>query len=123
MSEQSTILVVEDQIETAEMFAEMLKLSGYRVVITNVSREAMRLVAQEKPTAVILDIMMPDISGLEVLKYMRAEDEFKNTPVIVVSAKSLPDDVKAGFDEGATEYLTKPVSFMDLKKAVEDALA
>lgn len=123
VSEKLTILVVEDEVETAEMFAEMFNLIGYRVLITHVSKDAIRLVTEEKPNAVILDIMMPDISGIEVLKYMRSEEEFSSTPVVIVSAKSNPEDAQMGFDEGATEYLTKPVSFLELKTVVEKVLS
>ena len=63
--------------------------------------------------------MMPDSSGLEVLRYMHREPELTSIPVIVVSAKSMPGDIKVGLDAGASIYLTKPVGFLDLKQAVE----
>ncbi len=71
---------------------------------------------------VILDIMMPDISGLEVLRFMRREKELTGIPVIVVSARSMPSDIKEGLEAGATVYLTKPVGYLDLKKAVEQVM-
>jgi DNA-binding response OmpR family regulator len=116
------ILVVEDEPDTAEMFAEMLRLRGYRVFKSYGSATAMRQLALEKPDAVVLDIMMPDISGLEVLRFMRREPVYENIPVIVVSAKGLLSDIKAGMDAGAAIYLTKPVAFSDLVKAVEDVI-
>jgi len=64
-------------------------------------------------------VMMPDVSGLEVLKYIRREPELKNIPVIVVSAKSMPSDIRIGMEAGASMYLTKPVGYLDLKQAVE----
>jgi CheY-like chemotaxis protein len=82
----------------------------------------MGMLAQEKPDVVILDVMMPDVSGLEVLRYIRREPAIAQIPVIVVSAKSLPSDIKIGMDAGATAYLTKPVGFMDLKQAVDNAI-
>ena len=71
---------------------------------------------------VILDIMMPDISGLEVLRFMRREPQLKSIPVIVVSARSMPSDIKEGLEAGATVYLTKPVGYLDLKKAVDQVI-
>ena len=82
----------------------------------------MSMIDAEKPAAVILDIMMPDISGLEVLRYIQHQPGLAGIPVIVVSAKSLPADIKTGLEAGASIYLTKPVDYLDLKRAVEKVL-
>ena len=119
-SPQKTVIIVEDEPDAAEMFAEMMRVSGYRVVKIFSSTPAIGIIKAENPDVVILDVMMPDISGLEVLRFMRREPELKNIPVILVSAKSMPSDIKMGMDAGASNYLTKPVSFLDLKKAVDD---
>ncbi len=120
--ERKTILIIEDEPDTAEMFAEMMRLSGYRVVKTFSGDTAMELILREKPDALILDIMMPDVSGLDVLHDVRKMKELAGLPVIIVSAKGLPSDIRVGLNAGATTYLTKPVAFQDLKKAVEGAL-
>ncbi len=122
-SSQITILIVEDEPDTAEMFAEMMRLSGYRVLKSFGGAAAMGMLQRESPDAVVLDLMMPDISGLEVLRFLRRDPRLENIPVIVVSAKGLPSDIKDGLDAGASMYLTKPVSFLDLKKAVEKVIA
>ncbi|NOY97901.1 MAG: response regulator [Chloroflexi bacterium] len=120
---QRTVIVVEDEPDAAEMFAEMMRVSGYRVLKTYSSTPAIAMIANEKPDVVILDVMMPDVSGLEVLRFMRREPELTGIPVIVVSAKSMPSDIKTGLDAGASLYLTKPVGFIDLKQAVEQVVA
>jgi DNA-binding response OmpR family regulator len=120
---QKTIMIVEDEPDTAEMFAEMMRLSGYRVLKTYGGAAAMSMLTVERPDALVLDLMMPDVSGLEVLRFLRREPNLAMIPVIVVSAKSLPSDIKDGLDAGASIYLTKPVAFLDLKKAVEDSIA
>ena len=79
---------------------------------------AIGIISSETPDVVVLDIMMPDVSGLEVLRFMRREPHLQNIPVILVSAKSMPSDVKIGMDAGASRYLTKPVSFLILPLAV-----
>ena len=117
---QKTVIIVEDEKDAAEMFAEMMRVSGYKVTKIFSSTPAIGIIAAENPDVVILDVMMPDISGLEVLRYMRREPALKDTPVILVSAKSMPSDIKTGMDAGASRYLTKPVSFLDLKKAVDE---
>ena len=120
--DQKTVIVVEDEPDAAELFAEMMRVSGFRVLKTYSSTPAISMIAQEKPDVVILDIMMPDISGLEVLRFMRREQQLMDIPVIVVSAKSMPSDIQEGLEAGATIYLTKPVGYLDLKKAVEKVM-
>ena len=116
---QKTVMIIEDEPDAAEMFAEMMRVNGYRVMKMFSSGPAISMIAQEKPDVIILDVMMPDISGLEVLRYMRREPALQAIPVIIVSAKSMPSDIKSGLDAGATKYLTKPVGFRDLVEAVE----
>ena len=119
---EKTVIVVEDEPDAAEMFAEMMRVSGYHVLKILSSTPAIGIIAAQKPDVVILDVMMPDVSGLEVLRFMRREPELKHIPVILVSAKSMPSDIKMGMDAGASLYLTKPVGFLDLKQAVEGLL-
>lgn len=119
---QKTIVIVEDEPDTAEMFAEMIRMSGYGIIKSYSGGSAFALIAKEKPSAVVLDVMMPDLSGLDVLRFVRNYPELANTPVIVVSAKAFPYDIKQGLDAGVSVYLTKPVSFMDLQAAVENAI-
>ncbi|MEJ2600835.1 MAG: response regulator [Anaerolineales bacterium] len=119
---QKTIIIVEDEPETAEMFAEMLRLNGYRVLTSYGGAAAIALVSKEEADAVILDLMMPDLSGLEVLSYMRRDPRLVKVPVVIVSAKGLPSDVKQGLQAGASLYLTKPVAYKDLIDALERAL-
>jgi DNA-binding response OmpR family regulator len=122
MDLQQTVMIIEDEPDAAEMFAEMMRVNGFRVLKMFSSAPAIPMIAQEKPDIIILDIMMPDISGLEVLRYMRREPDLLSIPVIVVSAKGMPGDIKTGIEAGASMYLTKPVGFLDLKQAVEQVL-
>jgi two-component system, OmpR family, response regulator len=117
-----TIMIVEDEPDTAEMFAEMIRLSGYRIIKSYGGAAAIGLLEREKPDALVLDLMMPDISGMDVLHFVRREPQLEDIPVIVISAKSLPSDIKDGLDAGASIYLTKPVAFLDLIRALEKSL-
>ena len=121
-TDPKTVMIVEDEPDAAELFAEMMRVSGYQVLKALASAPAMRMITQHKPDVIILDIMMPDISGLEILHFMQREAELAKIPVVVVSAKSMPSDVRDGLDAGAAIYLTKPVGYVDLKSAVERAL-
>jgi len=122
VTSQKTVMIIEDEPEAAELFGEMMRVNGFRVLKMFSSAPAIPMIIQEKPDVIILDIMMPDISGLEVLRYMRREPDLLSIPVIVVSAKSMPGDIKVGLEAGASMYLTKPVGFLELKQAVEQVL-
>jgi two-component system, OmpR family, phosphate regulon response regulator PhoB len=119
---QRTVMIIEDEPDAAELFAEMMRVSGFHVLKSYSSTSAMKLIIQEKPDVIILDIMMPDISGLDILRDLRSKADLAKIPVVVVSAKGMPSDVRQGLDAGASLYLTKPVGFADLRNAVERAL-
>ena len=121
-SPEKTVLIVEDEADAAELFAEMMRVSGFRVRKTSSSAPALSMMMEEKPDIVLLDIMMPEISGLDILRQMRQDPALANIPVVVVSAKSMPADIRDGMEAGASTYLTKPVGFLELKEAVERAL-
>jgi DNA-binding response OmpR family regulator len=118
-SNPKTILIVEDEPDTAEMFAQMLRKNGYRVYKTYGGVSGLKQVQYEKPDLLLLDIMMHDISGLEVLRFLRREPQYQDLPVIVISAKTTTVDILTGLEAGATVYLTKPIEYLDLKDNVE----
>jgi len=120
--DQKTVLIIEDEEDAAELFAEMMRVSGFRVLKTSKSAPAIAMMTSDKPDVVLLDIMMPEISGLDILRQMRRDPNLANIPVIMVTAKSMPADIKNGMEAGASTYLTKPVGFMELKEAVERIL-
>jgi CheY-like chemotaxis protein len=97
-------------------------MNGYEIIKAYSGGSAISLIAKEKPTAVVLDVMMPDISGIEVLKFVRNYPELAHTPVVVVSAKTLPSDIQKGFEAGASLYLTKPVAYLELCQAMENVI-
>lgn len=121
-SPEKTVLIIEDEADAADLFAEMMRVSGFRVLKTSSSAPAISMMTAEKPDIVLLDIMMPDISGLDILRQMRTDPNLADIPVVVVSAKGMPADIKHGMEAGASTYLTKPVGFLELKEAVERAL-
>ena len=117
-----TVLILEDEGDAAELFAEMMRVSGFRVLKVSNSAPAIDLISSEKPDLIILDIMMPGISGLDILHHMHHDPALTNIPVVVVSAKGTPADIKRGMEAGAKIYLTKPVGFLELKEAVTRAI-
>ena len=123
ISNQRTIVIVEDDPDTAEMFAEMIRLMGHSVVQVYRGAQAIGLIAEVKPSAVILDWKMSDISGLEVMQHIRRDAKLVKIPIIMVSAKNLPSDIELALNSGASIYLTKPVGYKDLENAIQKVLA
>lgn len=121
MARAKSVLIVEDEPDTAEMLAEMLRLNGFRTLST-FGRNAFSLLQQEKPDAVVLDLMMPDVSGFEILHYIRCHPHLSATPVLVVSAKCTPADIDAGLKAGATGYLVKPVAYREFIRVLKSSL-
>jgi DNA-binding response OmpR family regulator len=119
---RKTVVVVEDEPAAAEMFAEMMRIIGFDVFQTYSSTPAVSLITKEQPDLVLLDVMMPGVSGLEVVRYMRREPQLVHIPVIILSARSMPEDIEEGLEAGATLYLAKPVSFRDLELAIQQVL-
>ena len=100
------ILVVDDDIAMTELTAMLLRTHGFSAATTNSARDAIRIVRETSPQAVILDLMMPEMDGRDVCKAIR---EFSNTPIIILSALNDPDIVASALDGGADDYLVKPV--------------
>lgn len=116
---ERSIVIVEDQVEVAEMLAEMVRVCGFHAVTCDVSQSALGLITKQVPAIVLLDIMMPDVSGIEILKTLRADADLAHIPVVLISALSLPLDIHNGLAAGANAYLTKPVNFQELKRLIE----
>lgn len=109
MRDPARILVVDDVADNVEILRMRLTSLGYEVVVASDGEEALAAVARELPDLVLLDIMMPRIDGLEVVRRMKADASLPFIPVILVTARASPKDVVAGLDAGGDDYLTKPI--------------
>ncbi|MFN8545757.1 MAG: response regulator [Candidatus Binatia bacterium] len=112
------ILIVEDHPLIAELIETRLRIEGVQPVKCPGGREALALLETERFDAVILDIMMPDVDGYEVLRHIRATERTAHLPVIFLTAKSTPADIEKGLALGANYYITKPFSGLDLIRKV-----
>jgi len=112
------ILVVEDHPLIAELVETRLRIEGMQVLKCTSGREALDVIAREPLDVVILDIMMPDIDGYEVLHHIRSRASTATLPVIFLTAKSTPADIEKGLAMGANYYITKPFSGLDLVRKV-----
>ena len=102
------ILVVDDTPDMVTLMAKAVKLEGYEAIVASNGQEALNLASTEQPDAVLLDIMMPNMNGIEVLQHLKENPNLCEIPVILVSAKSEDSDVIEGLETGAHDYVTKP---------------
>jgi DNA-binding response OmpR family regulator len=109
-----TVLIVDDSEDIALISARMLSLRGFAVITASDGAEALAIVSRQRPNCILLDVMMPRMSGLEVLEAMKANLATADIPVIMVTAKTTDDDVLQGYRQGADYYITKPFTADEL---------
>lgn len=108
------ILVVDDEEDILDLITFGLKKEGYRVVGSKNGQEALQLALQEKPDLVVLDIMLPGLSGIEVLKRLKYQRQTQAIPVLMLTAKAEEVDRVLGLELGADDYVTKPFSVREV---------
>jgi CheY-like chemotaxis protein len=121
MTDALRILVVDDEPDTLGLIKLTLQTAGYQVQTTTGGREALRLVREEPFDVVILDIMMPDVSGFDVMRELN-NDPTPPPPVIFLTARSSEEDQEIGMSLGVTHYLLKPITRGSLLDAINQAL-
>jgi DNA-binding response OmpR family regulator len=116
----STILVVEDEFPILVAIEDTLNTAGYTVLSARNGEQGLKYALEEEYDLVILDLMLPKMSGLQILQRLRAHD--KHVPVIILTAKSQEKDKVQGFDSGADDYVTKPLSMKELVARIKTRL-
>ncbi len=119
---QKKVLVVEDEAPIRDMLAFNLGRAGYEVEPAASGREARAAIANGFPDVVLMDWMLPDISGLELTRQLKRDPDTRDIPVIMVTARAEEDDRVAGLDGGADDYLVKPFSPRELVARIRAAL-
>src|SRR5688572_27734852 len=117
------ILIAEDEKQIADMIAFKLTNSGHQVIRAQDGEQALQLALKDPPDLIMLDAMMPGLSGFEVLRRLKAEPALRSVPVIMVTAKGHERDVLTGLRGGAADYVVKPFSLKELAARVELALS
>ncbi|WP_041283726.1 ATP-binding response regulator [Desulfobacca acetoxidans] len=117
------ILIADDNPDNVELLRKRLSAQGYQIAAAFDGEEALQAVLKENPDLLILDIMMPKLDGYEVLRRLKKQDEYRNLPVILLTAKKeIPDKLK-GLDIGADDYITKPFNPQELLARVRSLMA
>jgi two-component system phosphate regulon response regulator PhoB len=113
------ILLAEDEKQIADMISFKLTNGGHQVIRAQDGEQAYSLAGQELPDLILLDAMMPGISGFEVLRRLKGDTTLRAIPVIMVTAKGHERDVLSGLKGGAVDYIVKPFSLKELSARVE----
>jgi DNA-binding response OmpR family regulator len=111
-----TVLVVDDDPVIVRLLEVNFDMEGFTVLVAHDGEEALATIRADRPDVVVCDIMMPKLSGLEVVEQLRAGDD--GTPVVLLSAKAQSAEVQRGLDAGADDYVTKPFDPLDLVERV-----
>ncbi len=107
-------MVIEDEKEIRDLLRYNLERAGFRVATAGDGEEGLKSVFASRPDAVVLDLMLPGLNGLEVLRELRGESTTRDLPVLVLTARGAEMDKLLGFEHGADDYLTKPFSVREL---------
>ena len=118
-SDRQTVLVVEDDLDTIYLLKQILRLAGFNVMSSATGREAIKKLSDYPVDIVLLDIMMPEMDGWEILKELR---KIKNVPVIIISALSSKEDIVNGLHRGADDYISKPFYNTEVSERVKAVL-
>lgn len=119
---KKNILAVDDEIHILELLKYNLELNGYHVTTVETGEQALEILQNEKIDAVLLDLMLPQIDGLEVLRQIRTTEKIKKMPVIMLTAKGDEFDRVLGLEMGADDYISKPFSIRELHARVKALL-
>ena len=114
MAKATHVLVVEDEAALADLLKYNLEKEGYRVSVANDGEEALVVADESAPDLVVLDWMLPKAQGIEVCRRLRARQDTRNTPIVMLTARTEESDRIRGLDVGADDYLTKPFSMNEL---------
>ena len=123
LPDKKKILVVDDEDDILHFLELVLREKGYDVVTAGGGHEALTQAQIERPDLVLLDIMMPQMDGWEVLKLLRVDDDTRRIPVAMLSARTEAKDRVQGLQEGAIDYICKPFSLTELLGKIEAIFA
>ena len=108
------ILIVDDDVQVTTLLDRLLSLEGFEAAVVNDSAQAMEVARSIKPDFFILDLMMPQPNGFELCRFLRADPDFAETPILIITASDDGDSKAIAYVAGANDYITKPFDHDDL---------
>jgi len=122
MIEPVNVLVVEDEAHIRRVLEYNLKLDGFEVLLAEDGAAGLKIAREKQPDVILLDWLMPETSGLQVLKDLKKDVNTKHIPVFMLTAKGMLSDVTQALEAGANDYITKPFNPMQLGKTIREKL-
>lgn len=119
---EETVLVVDDEIGALTLIGIMLERGGFSVLKAKDGKSALGVLEDNQPNLIILDVMMPGMSGIELCSRIRQRPQTEATPVLILSAKNDADSIMSGMEAGANDYLPKPILHHDLVTKVRNMI-
>ena len=116
---QRKVLIVEDNELNMKLFNDLLEAHGYDTLQTKDGVEALRMARQHRPDLILMDIQLPEVSGLEVTKWLKEDDDLRAIPVIAVTAFAMKGDEEKIRDGGCEAYIAKPISVSKFLETVD----
>ncbi len=116
------ILLVDDSNTVLLLHRMTLKGSGYELLVARNGQEAVEKAVAERPDLILMDLVMPQMNGLEACRTLRAKEETRSTPIIIVTTRGEPYNVEAGYEAGCNEYITKPFDGVELLAKLKNYL-
>lgn len=117
-----TVLIVEDNELNMKLFHDLLDSKGYGILQTRDGMEALQIARDKKPDLILMDIQLPEVSGLEVTKWIKEDDNLRHIPVIAVTAFAMKGDEEKILEGGCEAYIAKPISVANFLTTVEKFL-
>jgi len=118
-----TVLIVEDNELNMKLFNDLLEAHGYFTLQTKDGVEALRMARTHRPDLILMDIQLPEVSGLEVTKWLKEDDDLRSIPIIAVTAFAMKGDEQKIRDGGCEAYIAKPISVASFMSTVERFLS
>jgi two-component system cell cycle response regulator DivK len=118
-----TILIVEDNELNMKLFHDLLESQGYDILQTRDGIEALKIARDKKPDLILMDIQLPEVSGLEVTKWIKEDDSIRSIPIIAVTAFAMKGDEEKFREGGCEAYIAKPISVNGFLSTVERFLS
>jgi two-component system cell cycle response regulator DivK len=116
------VLIVEDNELNMKLFHDLLEAHGYRTVQTRNGNEVLDMARREKPDLILMDIQLPEVSGLDVTRWLKADAELRNIPVIAVTAFAMKGDEQKIREGGCEDYISKPISVTGFIETIQKYL-